>query len=141
MRFFDDSINIEAETIFNKKLLNKTSETLIKIKGLVMRISDGKILPVIDSQGDEIRVIEYFEYVDKSPPKRPLKMWHKASLYINVEHNDPVQDLVDEISRLRSGITEITKMQPKVLSNFEPIETLAMSPTVLIKHVHKLLGT
>ncbi len=75
-------MNKDAE--YNKKMLEEKDGQAVKIERCVMRLDDGKILPVIDRCGDEIRVIEYFKYADEGPPSRPLKLWHKADLYINI---------------------------------------------------------
>jgi hypothetical protein len=55
------------------------------IRQLVCRISDGKILPVVDELGDEICVEEMFPFNDEGEPFRPLKLWHKRALYIPCE--------------------------------------------------------
>ena len=51
------------------------------LRRLVRRLSDGKVLPVVDEQGDEICVEELFDFADGGPTPRPLKLWHPKSRY------------------------------------------------------------
>lgn len=48
---------------------------------LVRRLSDGKVLLVVDEQGDETCVEETFPFGDGGPSPRPLRLWHKRALY------------------------------------------------------------
>ena len=48
---------------------------------LVRRLSDGKVLPVCDEQGDEICVEELFEFADGGSSPRPLKIWQPKSRF------------------------------------------------------------
>ena len=50
----------------------------------VKRISDGKVLRVLDRCGDEICVEEFFPFADGTD--KPLKQWHPASRYVSTEH-------------------------------------------------------
>ena len=52
-----------------------------KLQRLVRRLSDGKVLPVVDEQGDEICVEELFDFADGGLSPRPLKLWHPKSRY------------------------------------------------------------
>ena len=52
------------------------------LRRLARRVSDGKVLPVVDEQGDEICVEELFPFVDGGPSPSPLRLWHKRSLYV-----------------------------------------------------------
>jgi hypothetical protein len=52
------------------------------LRRLVRRLSDGKVLPVVDEQGEEICVEELFPFGDGGPSPRPLRLWHKRSLYV-----------------------------------------------------------
>lgn len=72
-----------------------TSEAMneCSLRRLVRRLSDGKVLPVVGEQGDEICVEELFPFGDGGPSPRPLRLWHKRSLYVPA--NDQAQ--------LRSG--------------------------------------
>lgn len=47
----------------------------------VRRISDGKVLPVVTEQCDEICVSEMFDFADGGPSPRPLKLWHPKTDY------------------------------------------------------------
>ena len=49
---------------------------------LVLRLSDGKVLPVVDDHGEEICVEELFPYGDGGPSPRPLRLWHPRSWYV-----------------------------------------------------------
>lgn len=51
---------------------------------MVRRLSDGKVLPLVGEQGDEICVEELFDYADGGPSPRPLKLWHPKSRYESV---------------------------------------------------------
>ena len=53
----------------------------------VRRLSDGKILPVVDERGDEICVVEMFDFADGGPSPRPLKCWHPKSRY-EIKHEE-----------------------------------------------------
>lgn len=48
---------------------------------LVRRLNDGKVLPVVAERGDEICVEELFAFDDGGTSPRPLKLWHKKTLY------------------------------------------------------------
>jgi hypothetical protein len=52
------------------------------LRRLVRRLSDGKVLPVVDEQGEEICVEELFPFGDGGPSPRPLLLWHNRSLYV-----------------------------------------------------------
>jgi len=52
------------------------------LRRLVSRLADGQVLPVVAEQGDEICVEELFHFVDGGPSPRPLRLWHKRSLYV-----------------------------------------------------------
>lgn len=49
---------------------------------LVRRLSDGKVLPVVDEHGEEICVEELLSFRDGGPSPRPLRLWHKRALYV-----------------------------------------------------------
>ena len=55
------------------------------LERLVRRLSDDKVLPVVDEQGDEICVEELFEFGDGGPTPRPLRLWHKRALYVSAD--------------------------------------------------------
>ena len=57
------------------------------LRRLVRRLSDGKVLPVVDEQGDEICVEELFPFGDGGPSPRPLRLWHKRALYVTANDN------------------------------------------------------
>ena len=68
-----------------------------KLKRLVRRLDDGKVLPVVDEQGDEICVEELFDFADGGPSPRPLKLWHPKSRY------DPANDKVEFSERSKAS--------------------------------------
>ena len=49
--------------------------------------------------------------------------------------------LMDEIKRLREGLSDIIKVQPGAFNNTSDYTVIAKSPTQLIKHVEDLLKT
>jgi hypothetical protein len=53
----------------------------VPLQRLVRRLDDGKVLPVVAEQGDEICVEEMFEFGDGGTSPRPLKLWHPKSRY------------------------------------------------------------
>ena len=48
---------------------------------LVRRLDDGKVLPVVSEQNNEICVEELFDFADGGPSPRPLQLWHPKSMY------------------------------------------------------------
>jgi hypothetical protein len=70
-----------AKVLFNRIAANATAHVRDRIR-LVRRVSDGKVLPVVDEQGDEICVKELFPFGDGGPSPRPLRLWHKRSQYV-----------------------------------------------------------
>ena len=62
------------------------------LRRLVRRLSDGKVLPVVDEQGEEICVEELFPFGDGGPSPRPLRLWHKRALYVSANKGNIGKD-------------------------------------------------
>jgi hypothetical protein len=58
--------------------------TAIEPRCFVRRLEDGKVLPAIAECGDEICVVELFEFADGVVSPRPLKLWHPKSRYVTI---------------------------------------------------------